>query len=308
MPEPGPFQVSCPGCSKALRVKAALAGKKLKCPLCTHCFEAQPPTTALRVKPTFVEPAAPPPRTAALVEPIVAKPVLPPTPKIAFTAAPRRRAPINLSLIGASVFASLSVYSLLVLLLLRPSLNPFAVTIFALAIGGMFAGFFATAVSPGDRLWQALYAGMGTGLVGGLIISLVALAQAAEASEGPASASYLAIVFAASFLPALFLLPVVSVLGGLLERRTMTLARRFSPAHEWIYETRSGRRINVKDAPRYPLQAGFWSACGWLFLFSWLLSVGSMPEAEHDKRTQNLVWEIFTCYGMFKICGVMARK
>jgi hypothetical protein len=170
-------------------------------------------------------------------------------------------------------------------------------------LGCAFAGFFAAAACPRDRLWQALYAGLSVGLVWSVLLGLFAAFVSAgkgadgELAEVPASVWWTA---AATSFIALPLLAAVTVLGGAAERGLNALMRRLRPPKEWLFRTGDGRQIKATDPARHPLQARFWRTARWLLLLALVPTVFTNPKESGRDLVSAVV--------LFKVCGVMARR
>jgi hypothetical protein len=332
--------VACTHCHKAFRIRhkrRPVAKVEEALPADTEPMDVQPgenepldvlpgePETlvvepvnevALAVEPVadvIVVPATASPTVAEAAEPwkppAVPKPAAEahakPSEKIAFTPA-KGRPPINWVLAFASMFVSGSVYTFLALpalILQEQGKTGFGLLLIHLAAnfgGALFAGFFASAMRPQDRLWQPLYSGLVAGLFDGLLVALYGIGILTNAGEETASPGFLALVSLGILVVTTIVVAATMVLGGVLERALMLLAMRMQPARQWTFETRTGRKIIAHAPVRYPLQARFWSSIRWLFLVAWVPLIWLAPK--------NAVRDLVSSIILFSVCGRLARK
>ncbi|HEV3145052.1 MAG TPA: hypothetical protein VGZ47_14270 [Gemmataceae bacterium] len=229
----------------------------------------------------------------------------PAAPKIAFTPA-KGRPRVNWVLAFACIFVSGSVYTFLALpalIMQEQGKTGFGLLLLHLAAnlgGALFAGFFASAMCPGDRLWQPLYTGLVVGFFDGFLLALVGVGILVNASDETPSATLLLLAAGIIVVISIVVVSAMALLGGAVERSLMKLALRLQPARHWIYETRQGKKIAAAAPLRYPVQARFWSSIRWLFLVAWVPLIWVSPK----DVAKNIVPSII----LFISCSRLSRK
>ena len=180
-----------------------------------------------------------------------------------------------------------------------------------LLVAALVGGYFATALADEAKLSKCLRAAVyGSILQFVMTANVLALHEALEGTRATHRSDLTNVyveamqgIFTSWRAIALgFAGFSVFLVGGLLERGSMAIARTVSVPEHWTYKTANGQRIEARGPWRHPVFARLWRLNGWVFILTcWLPLL--MEEPGVNKVFHSGAWLVL---GL--LCRLLAKK